>query len=186
MDTLHFHTSLPDVTDGAPDWVHLLPAGTFRGTDGRGPYRVADADGLIAHSMQVTGGRLPIDENHATDHAQVSGGSAPAMGWIVEMQSRGDGIWGRVDWTRAGRALVGDRAYRGISPAFRAPGGRVSTIERASLTNLPNFSQLTQLHNQEQRMDLAEIRRRLSLADTATEEDVLGALDRARDALSRR
>ncbi len=39
-----------------------------------------------------------------------------ARGWIVELQARDDGIWGRVEWTGAGRALIEDRAYRGISP----------------------------------------------------------------------
>jgi hypothetical protein len=25
-----------------PEWIHILPAGTFSGADGRGPFRVAD------------------------------------------------------------------------------------------------------------------------------------------------
>jgi len=180
MDTLHIHTALPD--DGVPDWVHLLPAGRFSGDDRRGPYEVADPDALITHSMRV--GKLPIDENHATEIAAANGGGAPAQGWIVEMQSRADGIWGRVDWTRAGRAKLADRAYRGLSPAFRAPDGRVTEIVHASLTNRPNLTSLTHLHTREPRMDLADIRRRLRLADTASQADVEAALDRAGDALT--
>ncbi|MFT8422073.1 MAG: phage protease [Gluconacetobacter sp.] len=179
--TLHYHTTLPDAPSGAPEWVHLLPAGRFTGADGRGPYTVADAAAVITHSMAP--GRLPIDENHAIDRAATTGGPAPAVGWIVEMQARQDGIWGRVEWTPGGRALVEGRAYRGISPAFVAPDGRVTQVARASLTNLPNL-QLASLHNQGNRMDLAEIRRRLGLPDTATEADVAAALDRSRDALS--
>ncbi|MFT8423507.1 MAG: phage protease [Gluconacetobacter sp.] len=180
-DTLHFHTVLPDAPSGVPDWVHLLPAGQFAGADGRGPYTVADADAVITHSMAP--GRLPIDENHAIDRAATTGGPAPAVGWIVAMQARQDGIWGRVEWTPDGRALVEGRAYRGISPAFFAPNGRVTQVARASLTNLPNL-QLASLHNQGNRMDLADIRRRLGLPETATDADVAAALDRSRDALS--
>ena len=36
-------TRLIGLPEGAPDWVHLLPAGEIRTCDGRGPYRVPDA-----------------------------------------------------------------------------------------------------------------------------------------------
>ncbi|NLI28413.1 MAG: hypothetical protein GX413_13735 [Acetobacter sp.] len=175
MTLLHFHTALPVPTgDTPPEWIHLLPAGEFRGVDGRGPYHVENADALIRHSMQ--GGNLVLDENHATDHALVSGGSAPAAGWITELQNREDGMWGRVDWTPLGQKLYSNRSYRGISPAFAARDGVVGQIVRASLTNAPNLT-LTSLHTQETGMDLAEIARRLGLPASATEADVLGTAD---------
>lgn len=175
MTLIHFHTVLPVPTgDTPPEWIHLLPAGEFRGVDGRGPYHVGNADALIRHSMQ--GGKLVLDENHATDRAQVSGGSAPAAGWITELQNRADGLWGRMDWTRRGRELFSDRSYSGISPAFTARDGVVGKIVRASLTNTPNLT-LTSLHTQETGMDLAEIARRLGLPAGATEADVLGTAD---------
>ncbi|MCE0745536.1 phage protease, partial [Acetobacter sicerae] len=182
MSDLHFHTTMLPDSDTPPEWIHLLPAGSFRGVDGRGPYHVENTDDLIRNSMGA--GKLVLDENHATDHAARTGGSAPAVGWIVELQSRSDGVWGRVDWNRAGTQLMGDRQYRGVSPAFAATKtGAVTRLVRASLTNMPNLS-LTHLHtenpkNQETRgMDLADVSRRLGLPAGATEAEVNAALDR--------
>ena len=133
---------------GAPEWVQLIPAGEFKGIDGRGPYHVANAQAVIASSMARAQGKLPVDENHGTQRAAKLGLGAPARGWIVEMATREDGIWGRVEWTEAGRALVGDGAYRGISPVFEhTASGGVVRILSAALTNDPNLSQLATLHD---------------------------------------
>ena len=82
-----------DACFGAPAWVHLLPAGEIETIDRRGPYRIADAEKLIAAGFAATP-RLPIDENHATDLAAPKGQPAPARGWITAMEAREDGIWG--------------------------------------------------------------------------------------------
>lgn len=133
---------------GAPEWVHLLPAGEVRTNDGRGPYRTGDLAALAAHSMKSAGGKLVLDENHSTDLAAPHGRSAPARAWIVELQQRGDGVWGRVRWTPSGRQLVEAGEYRGISPVIaHRKDGTVTAILRASLTNTPNLSGLTSLHS---------------------------------------
>lgn len=163
---------LPTAPAGAavPEWIHLLPAGAIRTQDGRGPYRADDAAGIIAASLQGDA-RLPIDENHSTDLAAPKGEPSPARGWIVGLQARADGIWGQVEWTEAGRALLGDKAYRHISPVIaHLKDGRVTGILRASLVNRPNLRGLTALH-QESDMDLlADLRQALGLpeADEAT------------------
>jgi transposase-like protein len=90
---------------------------------------------------------LPVDENHATDLAAPKGEPSPARGWIVEMQQRLDGIWGRVEWTNAGRSMLAERVYRFISPAFaQDTKGTVLRIVRAALTNIPNLPQLVSLN----------------------------------------
>lgn len=138
--------AMPDDDGAAPEWVHLLPAGEIRTGDGRGPYRVRDAAALMAASL-VPGDRLPIDENHATDLAAPRGEPAPARGWIVELQARDDGLWGRVEWTAAGRRLVAGKAYRGLSPVIQhLKDGTVTAVLRASLVNRPNLRGLTALH----------------------------------------
>lgn len=139
---------LPPPNGGqAPEWVHLLPAGEIATVDGRGPYRVPSAAGLVAASL-AGNARLPLDENHATDLAAPLGQPAPARGWITSLQARGDGIWGRVDWTEAGRALVTDRAYRHISPVIsHTSDGTVTAVLRASLVNRPNLRGLAALHS---------------------------------------
>lgn len=137
----------------APEWVHLLPAtsGRIETDDKRGPYHVTDADALIAASF-AGASRLPIDENHATDLAAPKGLPAPARGWITELQAREDGVWGKVEWTDEGEALVTTRAYRGISPVVLLnpqDKQQIRGIARASLVNRPNLRGLTALHQQE-------------------------------------
>lgn len=122
----------------APEWVHILPAGSFSGVDGRGPYKLADAQAVIAASLQH--GAIPFDENHSTQSAAIVGGEAPARGWIDQMQARADGIWAHVDWTNAGRALMEDKSYRFVSPVFKhAESGEVRVIKSVALTNNPNL-----------------------------------------------
>lgn len=131
----------------APEWVHLLPAGEARTHDGRGPYRVRDVPALLATSLPA-GGKLALDENHSTDLAAPKGLPAPARGWIVELQGRTDGIWGRVEWTDEGRALA--RSYRGISPVIvHTTKGDITAILRASLTNTPNIDRLRSMHSEQ-------------------------------------
>jgi phage I-like protein len=168
-----------------PEWVHLVPAGTFRGADGRGPFTLEDADAVISSSMST--GKLPVDENHAIDLAAPKGGPSPARGWIVEMQARTDGIWGRTEWTAAGKALLTDLSYRGISPCISTTreGGRVVRVLRASLVNDPNLP-LKTLHSQgTTAMDfLARIAAAIGLT-VATEEAALAAVASMHTAQSR-
>lgn len=130
-------------TEGvAPDWVHILPTGHFKGVDGRGPYQANDLNKIIAASRDAAGNReLLLDYNHATDLAAMpKGGAAPAAGWISDLQVREDGIWGKVDWTPAARQQVANREYRYISPVFRhEKDGVITSILRASLVNQPNL-----------------------------------------------
>jgi phage I-like protein len=164
--------------EAAPEWVHLLPAGEIRTGDGRGPYRFANAAALIRASLQAAGSKLVIDENHATDLAAPKGLPAPAMGWVVALEARQDGIWGKVDWTDAGAALVAGKAYRGISPVITHDAtGNIAAILRASLVNVPNFKTLTTLHAETPTMDLmAKLLAALSLPTGTSEETLLTAI----------
>ncbi len=137
MDVSSLNLALPPAGT-APEWVHILPAGTFSGVDGRGPYKLTDAQAVIAASLQH--GAIPFDENHATESAALVGGEAPARGWIDQLQMRPDGIWAHVDWTNAGRAIMEDKSYRFVSPVFNhAEDGSVLNIKSVGLTNNPNL-----------------------------------------------
>lgn len=167
-----------DTSDNqVPEWVHLLPAGEIRTEDGRGPYRVTDIPALMAASM--AGGKLVLDENHATDLVAPRGGSAPARAWIIELQARADGVWGKVAWTPEGRALAA--GYRGISPAIvHRKDGTVLSIARASLTNTPNFRGLTSLHSKEVPMDFRNwLIEALGLAADASDDAIVAAMKKA-------
>ncbi|MCH8475951.1 MAG: phage protease [Opitutales bacterium] len=164
----------------APDWIHLIPAGQFQANDGRGPFRMADPAAVIAASLQP-GGMLPIDQDHATDLAAKQGGEAPARGWIVEMEAREDGIWGRVEWTGKGKELLADRAYRGVSPVFLSnKDGDITRILRAALTNDPALTQLTTLMHGNDGMDLKKSLASLfGMDDDADDKDIMSAVEEA-------
>lgn len=177
MLSVSLHSLLP-AGSGAPEWVQLVPAGTFSGVDGRGPYHLRDPQAVIATSLHHFGGRLPIDENHAIDLKAPKGEPSPARGWIVELQEREGSIWGRVEWTDEGARLVAGKAYRGISPCiYRNAAGDIVAVGRASLVNQPNIRQLATLHHQDPNMDLiAQLRAALGLGADAPEADVLAAV----------
>ena len=169
---------LPE-TDGVPEWVHLLPIdGEIRTFDGRGPFRVADAEAVIAASLfadprEANG--LIVDENHASELAAGKGGPSPSRGKIKAMEVRAGGIWGHVAWNAAGRALLADQSYRGISPVIIHDAEyRVLRIKNAALVNYPNLRGLTAL-NQEQSMDLTKLAEALGLPVTATINEMVAA-----------
>lgn len=168
---------LPDSAE-VPEWVHLLPAGQggIQTYDGRGPYKLADMQAVIASSMQSERG-MPIDENHTTDMALMNGAGAPARGWIKALEARADGLWGRVEWTRAGKELLADRAYRGISSVFNhLTDNTITRVLRASLTNKPNLKGLVALNTENAAMSFAAIAKALGLGDDASEEAILAAI----------
>ncbi|MBB4955564.1 phage I-like protein [Agrobacterium vitis] len=174
-----YHLIALHSADGiAPEWLHLLPATSFKGVDGRGPYAAPDADALIG-LFNSEGRKLPVDENHAIDLAGKSGHPSPARGWIVELQSRDDGVWGRVEWTEEGQSLVAGKSYGYLSPVFLhsvAKPYRVDKLLRVALTNDPNLDFLTSLHSRQETEMLEELRKALGLPDTATEADVLATV----------
>ena len=131
------------------------PAGTIATVDQRGPYRAVDLAALASASLADAGGRLPIDENHATDRAAPEGRPSPARGWIVALEARADGLWGKVEWTEAGRALMAAREYRFTSPVIRhLENGTITAVLRTALTNTPNLRGITALNSEKDTMDL--------------------------------
>jgi hypothetical protein len=122
-----------------PLWVHLMPAGEFMAADGRGPFRLEDAEAVAALSLPAGGKPLPIDYDHAIDLAAPKGWPAPAAGWIERIEARSGALWGLVRWTERAAAKIRSLEYRSISPVFQhlREGGRIVRILRASLVNNP-------------------------------------------------
>ncbi len=178
MKTALNSTALRLATDGtAPEWVHVLPSGSFSGVDGRGPYTIDDAQELIRQSVEP-GRKLPIDVNHAIDLQGKDGKPSPARGWIVALEARADGIWGRVEWTDEGAREVGGRDYGYLSPVFLHTKGRphrVTQLLRVSLTNDPNLK-LTALHSRKETDMEEELRSALGLPENADQAAILAAV----------
>lgn len=119
-------------------WVHLVPAGTTTGRDGRGPYQL-DAQAVTA-SFAQHGADLPVDYEHQSLGAVAKSGPVPAAGWITAVEPRADGLWGRVAWTAQASQLLRDRAYRYLSAVFdHLPDGRVIKLRGAGLVHSPNL-----------------------------------------------
>lgn len=134
-----------------PEWVQLIPGGTFSTRDGRGPFTLKDAATVIARStgraLEADGAiAMPIDFDHQLEYTEKNGGGAPAAGWIRELQARGDGIYGRVEWCADGADAIRARRYRFLSPVFYSEkNGTVTLIESAALTNKAALPQLKAL-----------------------------------------
>lgn len=171
---------------GIPEWLHLLPATRFSGVDGRGPWEAPDMPALIAQ-FNAAGRKLPVDENHSIDLVGKEGKPSPARGWIVELQAREDGLYGRVEWTPEGRQLVEGQSYGFISPVFMATKNkphRIVSVARAALTNDPNMPFLKSLNSRQEPDMLELLRKALGLPETATEEEILNAVSSAHAARS--
>ncbi|MCY1667860.1 phage protease [Rhizobium sp. SL86] len=177
-----------EAEQGPPEWVHLIPAGVFSGSDGRGPYEVTSPAGVIAASI-LPGRKLPIDINHAIDHLAPEGKPTPAVAWIVALEAREDGIWGNVEWTPEGRWIWISKSYGYLSPVFvhtKDAPHQVIRLLRAAVTNNPNLT-LTALHNHSQEaVMLEQLRKALGLPETATEAEVLAAVASAHQAQQER
>ncbi len=172
---------LPEVSGDAsvPEWIQIFPAGTVKAYDGRGPWRIANAGAVIAASYGLSR-KIHIDENHSTETAAKEGLPAPARGYVVEMDAREDGIWGRVEWTAAGRKLMEDKAYWGISPVFSfTDEGEVLRIKNVALTNDPALRELVALNSSKMGTGmnfLQKVAEALGLKADADEEAVFEAL----------
>lgn len=178
---------LPADADGEGVWVQLLPAGTFSGRDGRGPYVAGDVGAmtaLIERSRARAGSAdLVIDYDHQSVFGAVPGvgGTAPAAGWIVEMQARADGIWAQVRWTEAAAARIRAGEYRYLSPVYTHDDqGRVGVILNAGLTNTPNLELAAVAARAEfvptGDHDMKTIAAALGLSEAATEAECLAAV----------
>lgn len=145
----------------APEWVQLLPAGTFSGRDGAGPYSLDNPQAVIAATLATAAGAdLPIDYDHQILWSRDNGQPALAAGWIKEFAARDGGVWARVDWTPTAAARLAAREYRYLSPVFwHDDAGRILRIEHAALTNTPNLEMqalASRLQNNGGEMDLKQ------------------------------
>ncbi|MGR3433500.1 MAG: phage protease [Shimia sp.] len=120
--------------------IMLLPAGPrVEGVDGRA-WQLTDPQRLV-NAFNRAGRPIPIDTEHATHLRGARGEEAPARGWVTSLAVVDGAIWGQVEWTEAGRAMVANREYRFVSPVFThdKASGRIERLRSVGLTNLPNL-----------------------------------------------
>ena len=159
-----------------PEWVHVMPNGTFKGVNGQGPWTLKGAEAVIAASM-ASGKPIPLDYNHQLVTSFPNGGVAPASGWIDRIESRADGLWGHVEWTERGAQAVASREYRFLSPVFtHGPDGTVQVIKSVALVNTPNLNELAAVASEQGVSALDELLKQLAgilgLKDGASQDEV--------------
>lgn len=77
---------------------------------------------------------LVIDYEHQT----LTGGKAPAAGWIGDLEKTEKGLVAKVNyWTDAAADLLQKREYRYFSPTFLMSGKEVTALHSVALTNHP-------------------------------------------------
>jgi phage I-like protein len=144
-------------------WFHLVPKGRFPIADpqaqGRKIVQVVDdeavrsmLDRFKADSKQQNFAGLLVDFDHFSYDADKS---SKAAGWVTELESRADGIWGRIRWTDEGEALLRGGAFRFVSPVWDkvesqklgATEVRPLRLESLGVTNAPNMRGMVPLAN---------------------------------------
>ena len=169
-------------------WLKLIPAGTFSGRDGRGPYHAGDLVSLqrIADTTKRYAGSTDIlvDYEHQSRNSQENGKPAPAAGWIKEVEARPDGLYGRVEWTATAANAIKAKEYRYISPVyFHTKTGEVLALQTVALTNVPNLDLIEiSAHSifsaaQTTEVSMKRLLAALGLAEGGSEDDVLVAIN---------
>lgn len=182
-------------------WVHLIPAGTSTGRDGRGPYTLNAAAVLAAFAAHKAD--LPVDYEHQSLSAVQKSGPVPAAGWIKALESRPDGLWGHVEWTAQAAELLGSKKYRYLSPVINyLPSGEVISISGAGLVHAPNLllqaaagqqapnptnpTLITATHGELMDLDylMERLRSLLNLPTLATADELIAEIEKLKTAIT--
>lgn len=98
---------------GLPEWIQLIPIGQWD-HDLYGRISIAASDILefkrnfeakIRKGVFITAGHEGSEE-------------LPAQGWVLAVDNRPDGLWGKVDWTQLGKQTLSDKQFKFFSPEF--------------------------------------------------------------------
>jgi hypothetical protein len=151
-----------DQTDSLPnqftllqeDWVQLSPYGDFPHTRGLQRVDRAAAEAMVAQFNSFRGrvgrlfGGVPFYVGHPDLPSSSDVVDRKAYGWIMEVEAREDGFFGRVKWSDAGLELLRNAHFKYLSPFWEAReiaqenGRRIYrpvALISAGLTNQPNI-----------------------------------------------
>jgi phage I-like protein len=172
--------------------IQLMPAGPFRGVDGRpadAPHWQLDEQAAASWlaDLRQRQTKLSIDYEHQTLRSKENGKPAPAAAWFsgAGLEIRDGALWATdVEWTAAAKNAIEAGEYLYISPVFfYDKSGTVTGLFNAALTNAPSIDGMEPVlraaasqiaHPQEDHVD-KEIRKALGLAEDAKDDDVLAA-----------
>jgi len=179
---------------GLPDWVQLTPKATAKGFAARDGRRfVIDDLKALVDELNASGEHIPIDVDHASEMPSMfEAPNTAAAGWLTRFAIRNRSeMWAAAEWT-SGAALVKNRTYRSVSPAFnvtresaqafyeaedraKAPPMRVVGLSSMALTNKPALI-VRSLNSEESIMDQVAICKLLGLPINTPAEEIMAAL----------
>jgi phage I-like protein len=130
--------------------THLLPAGEFKGRDGRPgkdlTWKLPDAQGrALAARLNERHARVKfnLDYEHQAMLAETNGQPAPASGWANLFEWRdGIGLFALATaWTARAKQMIDSGEYLYISPVivYDKVTGLVTDVLNAALVNIPNL-----------------------------------------------
>lgn len=169
----------------APDWVQIAETGQWKGHP-EGPEIVTEehlrsALATFKRHYKAKDTALVVDYHHQSAVARMKKGpSAPAAGWIHDMELRNDGeeLWARVQWNDPAKRAITEGEYRYLSPVYRWDGMDPVTgdevpmqITSVALTNTPFIKSLEALNEQAGAMDGTGVSARKGTG-SAQEEDM--------------
>lgn len=161
-----------------PEWIQIAPRGRHTARDGRSFDFNPEA---LAARFVTDKVDIVVDLDHATAKKAMLGEAAPAHGWIKTVEARPEGLFGKVEWLDAGKAVLAARTHRYLSPTVpHTEDGRVTWIHSVALVAAPALSMPAIASaaptSKEAPMTLAKIATLLSLSAAADETSCLTAI----------
>lgn len=167
------------LNDGAPEEFLIFPLGQITGASME-PFTV---DNGSIESVQTVHKMKGTDTIIDYEHQTLTGGVAPAAGWVRDYFNNGQGLACKVTWTGRASEFIKNREYRYFSPvAGLDQNRRLIAIQSIALTNLPRGYNLTPLvmktieplsnNHQESNMDKKKILELMGLPSETTDDKV--------------
>lgn len=173
----------------APEEIVIWPQQVVSLRQGRGKFRLDNAEQVLAASLKdAAGNMLPIDIDHGMNKID-EGQSGQAVGWIGRLRAEGGQVLASVEWTANGRQLVEGGAYRFVSPTFLPDkAGRVVRFLRVALTNIPAIQQMEKIASEQESVvdetQMAALRAALGLTADADGAAIVLAAEQQKKALT--
>jgi len=149
-DTYDFIVQLDE--GAAPEWVHLLTYGTLvHPYFGEMEITEEKVTNYVTNfRKKVRGTMLDIDYAHKNDPAKGN----KAAGWVIALEQREDGLWGKISWTSEAAKEIADGAWKYMSVEFEDKWCTTKepiqcyddVLFGAALTNRPFVKDLTPIN----------------------------------------
>jgi phage I-like protein len=161
-----------------PEWIQLSPRGLVTTRDNR--QFSFDPEKLVA-AFKRDGLKLPIDFEHESNFTATLG-AKPARSWIVDLEPRPAGLFGRIEWLDDAVQALKAKSFRYISPTFALESDRktarhmiaAALCASPALSGMPAItsSTLSSIGDRLMKTLLAK----LGLTENATEEEAVAKL----------